>query len=65
MNARINSQDAENRGTKPSAPFWLQSTLNDYEVEEVNMWQLAHLLAEAHGTARELDTAATSAASAY
>jgi hypothetical protein len=33
--------------------FSLQSTLGDYEVEEVNMWELAGLLAQAQDQAQD------------
>jgi hypothetical protein len=46
MNASSETRSADQPRTKPSASFWLQSTLGDYEVEEVNMWELAGLLAQ-------------------
>jgi hypothetical protein len=65
MNARVKTGNAEDSGAKSSAPFWLQSTLNDYEVEEVTMWQLADLLAQTRDKAREPDAAPASVVSAH
>jgi hypothetical protein len=56
MNTSSNNGRTEQPGTKVSAPFWLQSTLGDYEVEEVNMWELATLLAQAQGKALDAET---------
>lgn len=53
MNASSETQTADQPRTKPSASFSLQSTLGDYEVEEVNMWDLAGLLAQAQSATRE------------
>jgi hypothetical protein len=47
MNARAKNGNRDEVAKNPTTPFCLQSTLNDYEVEEVSMWQLATLLAQA------------------
>ena len=53
MSTSSETRSADQPRTKPSVSFSLQSTLGDYEVEEVNMWELAGLLAQAQSTRRE------------
>jgi hypothetical protein len=57
MNARADTSAAEDSGNKTDGQFCLNSTLGDYEVEEVSMWQLANLLAEAQLIPGDLETA--------
>jgi len=53
MSTSSETRSADQPRTKPSVSFSLQSTLGDYEVEEVNMWELAGLLAQAQDQAQD------------
>jgi len=41
-----NSTAISDKNTGTGRTFWLQSTLESYEVEELTGWQLASILAE-------------------
>jgi hypothetical protein len=65
MNARAKNGNREEFANEPATPFCLQSTLNDYEVEEVSMQQLATLLAQAHSGTSDPDLPSAVAAGAH